>query len=181
MEAFLYCWTDRQTDRLYIGAHKGSEDDGYISSSKVFNEQYQSRPQDFTRQIIAHGSQQDILHLESQVLLSVGAAQSDDFYNRSNGNGNFYHTEHTAETKAKMSRTWKRKGVFNVNQPKAVDTWRGSSHTDEARLKMSVAQAKHSESRSEAMSINNPMKNPESVARMLAARKLNREIKNGHC
>ena len=33
-EAFVYCWTDHKTNKLYVGVHKGSINDGYICSSK---------------------------------------------------------------------------------------------------------------------------------------------------
>lgn len=30
MEAFVYVWTDKITNKLYVGVHKGTLDDGYI-------------------------------------------------------------------------------------------------------------------------------------------------------
>jgi hypothetical protein len=51
--AYVYCWTDVKTKRLYIGKHKGSLDDGYICSSKYFLSEYKKRPEEFIRTIIA--------------------------------------------------------------------------------------------------------------------------------
>ena len=55
MNSFVYCWTDKKTNMLYVGSHKGSIDDGYICSSKPMMKEYKKRPQDFSRQIVAEG------------------------------------------------------------------------------------------------------------------------------
>ena len=73
-EAFVYCWTDIKTRKLYIGFHKGLDSDGYICSSKYMKTEYEKRPNDFTRQIIAHGSVSDMKHFEYVLLESVNAA-----------------------------------------------------------------------------------------------------------
>lgn len=90
MAAFVYCWTDHLTKKLYIGSHKGTEDDGYICSSKIMLVEYNNRPNDFTRQIIAYGEIEDIRELEHQILLASKAANNDMFYNISHGGGRLY-------------------------------------------------------------------------------------------
>lgn len=90
MEAFVYCWTDHKTLKLYVGYHKGYVDDGYISSSKMLNKLYKERPHDFTRQIVAHGTAKDMVVLESKILKSVNAAKNDDYYNMNNQTIEFY-------------------------------------------------------------------------------------------
>ena len=179
-ESFLYCWTDNVKSMLYVGVHKGNEDDGYISSSKYLNKEYKERPDDFTRQIIAHGVRNDIRDLEAAVLKSINAASDLSFYNKSNSDGKFYCDGHSLETRQKMSNTWKTKKKWNCDNSKAIAAWQGKSHTIESREKMKTAQVKHSENRSTRMSFNNPMKNPESIAKMLETRKINRELKNGN-
>ena len=101
-EAFLYCWTDHATNQLYIGWHKGSVDDGYICSSKYMKEQYNQRPDDFTREIIAFGTTKDITNLETLLLRSVDAKNDDQFYNRHNGDGFYRYGKLTEETKQKL-------------------------------------------------------------------------------
>lgn len=49
---FVYIWRDRKHKRYYIGAHWGSEDDGYICSSNWMKRSYQRRPEDFKRRIL---------------------------------------------------------------------------------------------------------------------------------
>ena len=52
MQHFLYIWHDKHRNMFYVGMHDGTPIDGYISSSRWFNGEYQYRPKDFTRKII---------------------------------------------------------------------------------------------------------------------------------
>ena len=67
-EAFLYCWTDKQYNKLYVGVRKGSPNDGYICSSKIMLQEHKRRPKDFSREIIASGIYTDLLTLETLIL-----------------------------------------------------------------------------------------------------------------
>lgn len=49
---FVYIWYDRKRKRYYIGCHWGTEDDGYICSSRHMRNAYKRRPEDFKRRII---------------------------------------------------------------------------------------------------------------------------------
>jgi len=49
---FIYIWRDRKHKRYYIGAHWGTEDDGYVCSSRWMLQAYNKRPQDFKRRIL---------------------------------------------------------------------------------------------------------------------------------
>ena len=178
-ESFLYCWTDNVKNMLYVGVHKGTETDGYISSSKYFNEEYKVRPENFTRKIIAHGQYNDIKNLETKILKSLNAASDPYLYNKSNSDGKFYCDGHSIDTRKKMSTTWKSKEKWNCDNSKAVAVWQGKTHTPESREKMKNSQAKHSKNRSKKMSSNNPMKNPDAIAKMLETRRINRELRNG--
>ena len=103
LEAFVYCWTDKLTNKLYVGSHKGSIDDGYVCSSKWMMEEYNKRPDDFSRQIVACGSFTDIRKLEAVILQSVNAKLDEQFYNKHNGDGNFYLKAHTQKTRNKIA------------------------------------------------------------------------------
>lgn len=100
--SFTYVWTDHKTNKLYVGVHKGETSDGYISSGKLFLSEYNSRPEDFTRQIISQGDYDDMISLETTILKSVNAAKDPLFYNGHNGDGNFYNKGHTEKTKTKL-------------------------------------------------------------------------------
>ena len=52
-EAFVYYWKDTLTDKYYIGYHKGSQDDGYVCSSRTMMEEYNKRENNFHREVIA--------------------------------------------------------------------------------------------------------------------------------
>src|SRR5688572_18739869 len=101
-EAFLYCWTDTKTNKLYVGVHKGSEQDGYICSSKLMMNEYRNRPDDFIREVVANGSYNDVRSLERAILKSVDAARNPEFYNRHNADSKFYNLKHSEETKRKI-------------------------------------------------------------------------------
>ena len=105
MEAFVYCWTDKKTNMLYVGSHKGFTDDGYICSSKYMLEEYNKRPEDFSRQIIAEGNFEDIRSLEAKILKSVNARLNEDFYNMHENDGKFYLKFHTEAAKSKISKS----------------------------------------------------------------------------
>lgn len=114
MEAFVYCWTDFATNKLYIGVHKGAPDDGYICSSKLMNEQYRIRRKDFSRQIIANGTWDDCYSLETAILKSTKADKDPGFYNQHVNNGKFTNAgvPHTQEWCQKHSR--KMKTLYNT-------------------------------------------------------------------
>jgi hypothetical protein len=157
-EAFVYCWTDHRTNKLYVGSHKGSLDDGYICSSKIMLEEYKKRPDDFSRQIIAEGCLKDIRKLEAEILKSSNAALNEQFYNMNNGDGKFFCAGHTKETRQKMSKSHKNKTILpetrekmkisNVGKKRNEITkqrmrdnntkpWLGKKHTKETKQKMS--------------------------------------------
>jgi hypothetical protein len=102
-QAFVYSWRNKTTNKIYIGWHKGCEDDGYVCSSKVLMEEYQINPQNFERFIIAHGTSEDMAKLETEILKTVNAKDDLMFYNQHNGNGLYHLKEHTQEAKRKIS------------------------------------------------------------------------------
>ena len=104
-EAFVYSWRNKDTNRLYIGWHKGSPDDGYVCSSKVLMEEYQKDCSKFERFIIAEGRAEDMVALEAQILKAVNAKDNSEYYNQHNGNGLFHLKKHSAEARSKISRS----------------------------------------------------------------------------
>jgi hypothetical protein len=83
-DSFVYCWSDRETAKVYVGVHKGMTDDGYICSSKPMMAQYRERPTDFTRQIIATGTLNDCAVLEVAIIKQLLKVK-DTCYNRGAG------------------------------------------------------------------------------------------------
>ena len=112
MEAFVYCWTDHKTNMLYIGSHKGTIDDGYICSSKYMLKEFKNRPQDFTREIIAMGTEIDIRNFESRILQKSSVKTDELFYNKHQNDGLYF------------------------------DGWKKGQFTEQHRKNMSVAASK---------------------------------------
>ena len=83
-EAFVYCWSDNATAKVYVGVHKGTPDDGYVCSSKRMMPEYKARPQDFSRQIIAQGTLNDCAVLEVAIIKKL-LLDKDTCYNRAAG------------------------------------------------------------------------------------------------
>jgi hypothetical protein len=106
MEAFVYCWTDFLTNKLYVGVHKGTPEDGYICSSKIMLEEYNKRPQDFSRQIIASGLYKEMYVLETAILKAAKADRDPGYYNLHLNNGKFSNEgfKHSEQTKSELSK-----------------------------------------------------------------------------
>jgi hypothetical protein len=104
MEAFVYCWTDFGTNKLYVGVHKGTPDDGYVCSSKIMKEEYFKRPEDFSREILATGDWPMMYQLETSLLSALQADKDPGFYNQHLNSGTFYQKGPIdSETKKKIS------------------------------------------------------------------------------
>lgn len=67
--SFVYRWTNTINGKIYIGKHKGAIDDGYIGSGKSFITSYNANPNNFVREIVFEGSEQECLDLESQLII----------------------------------------------------------------------------------------------------------------
>ncbi len=83
-EAFVYMWVCKDTDRKYIGKHKGSSDDGYVASGESFLADYNECPSRYIRTILAYGTDQEMHELETILLLQLQATRSHLYYNMSN-------------------------------------------------------------------------------------------------
>ena len=85
MEAFVYKWTVPSTGMMYIGYHKGNPDDGYLTSSEDAELLQAIRSGVAQREVIAQGSDQDMLALEHKLLVDNDAANNPLYFNRHNG------------------------------------------------------------------------------------------------
>ena len=74
-------WISKDTDKKYIGYHKGYPDDGYIASSESFLQDYNESPTRFFRTILAYGSSQRMYELETKLLLDLETRMSPSYYN----------------------------------------------------------------------------------------------------
>ena len=138
--SFVYRWIDNLTGKLYIGVHKGSEDDGYVCSSKPFLKEYNQRAHDFTREILAwFDDYKEAREHEIQLLTEVDAKSNLAYYNKSNGDCASFYSEGplSEETKTKISEANKGKIVSEETRVRLSLSHLGHSPSLETRIKLS--------------------------------------------
>ena len=79
-EAFVYMWYDSKNSMYYIGYHKGTLDDGYTHSSSIM-ESFKIAPKGFRRRILAYGTPDEMMQLESDLLKNRKERCWDKYYN----------------------------------------------------------------------------------------------------
>lgn len=125
-------------------------------------EEYNNRPEDFIRQIVAEGYYKDIRKLESVILKSMNAAVDEKFYNMHNGDGKFYCKGHTKETVRKINIGCKFPNGKDKRANYGVHNGMyGKSHTEDVKEKMRKnaghwKNKKHSEDTKEKMRKSKP-------------------------
>lgn len=86
---FIYIWRDRKHNRYYIGSHWGTEDDGYICSSRQMRKAYRRRQYDFKRRILEIVEDREQLYDIETKWLQLAEKNKDRYYNR-NFNANHW-------------------------------------------------------------------------------------------
>ena len=140
--SFIYLWYDGK--KFYLGVHEGTSDDGYICSSKVMLEEYEKRPQDFRRRILAYGTYKEMNDLEIKLLTNIKEkGRWDKYYNIA---FNFPRMCHTEETVKKISKGLKgipkseeHKRKISEAKKGITSHFLGKTHTEEAKRKISEA------------------------------------------
>lgn len=138
MNSFVYCWTDHSQQKLYVGMHKGQVDDGYICSSKSMLREYKTRPQDFTRQVIAIGSYEVCRDFEIKLIKAM-FDQSVNCYNLNYAGVILY----TPEVRAKISQAQKGKKISAAHKA-AIAEWNKTKRqptTEETKEKIRQTKA----------------------------------------
>ena len=140
-EAFVYCWSDRKTAKVYVGMHKGSFDDGYVCSSKHMMPEYKARPQDFTRQIVGVGTLNDCRALEIALLKKI-VLDKDTCYNKVAGK--FIVMSEDAKERGRLAKVGKKASPETIEKMRiahsgANNHWFGKSHSEETKAKIAAA------------------------------------------
>ncbi len=142
MEAFVYCWKDKITDKQYIGWHKGTVDDGYVCSSKTMLDVYRSRPETFYRTIVAKGSPEEMVTLERCILEFLDAANNPMYYNLHNG-GRFVNRKplsEQAKMKISIANKGRKLGPFTEeHKAKIAKAKFGSKASEETKAKLRLS------------------------------------------
>ena len=69
LEAFVYCWSNLTNGKIYVGYHKGKENDGYVCSSRnpQFWEDFENPKMEWSRQIVGRGTTEECKTLEVEI------------------------------------------------------------------------------------------------------------------
>lgn len=180
MDAFVYCWTDHSTRKLYVGFHKGSPDDGYVCSSKHMLKEYLKRPSDFTREVLTVNSY-DVCRTFEVAVIKAMFAQNVPCYNLNAGGA----VLHTPEIRAKISQTHKGKTISEAHIS-AIKEWNRTKRqpaSEETREK--IRQSKlgkkrgplSEEWRRKISEAGTGKKRPESFGALISARQLGKKRK----
>lgn len=97
---FVYLWYDRKHKRYYVGCHWGSEDDGYICSSKWMKDSYKRRPDDFKRRVLSrvYTNKKDLLEEEFRWLSMIKKEELHHrYYNLHNHHFNHWSTDEVSK------------------------------------------------------------------------------------
>jgi hypothetical protein len=86
-EAFIYKYTDLETNKKYLGMHEGYLGDGYWNSSESaeFKKIMTDSTSNIKYEILEYGDIDEIKTKEHDILTKVDAKNNDDWYNMNNG------------------------------------------------------------------------------------------------
>ena len=85
-ESFIYLWYDAPNKKYYLGKHKGSPDDKYTHSSRVWEHFTKDNiPEGVTRRILAYGTDEEMCILEHKLLVNRKKRCWDRYYNNGVG------------------------------------------------------------------------------------------------
>jgi len=180
VEAFVYCWYNIESNKKYIGYHKGTIDDGYVSSSgnPQFWIDYESKK--LKRQIVAKGTVKDCQKLERTLFENVDW-KSDEYYNIAvGGSVNFAlnNPMYRKEIREKIGKIHKGKVVSEETRKRLSKAQTGRKYSDETKEKHrknmmgnnyavgNILSKSHKEILREKALNNNPMNNPEYVEKI---------------
>jgi hypothetical protein len=117
MIGFVYMWINQINGKKYVGAHKGSFDDGYTGSGSGFKRAIEKYGIENFERVILYSefdSEENLYKKEFEIINEMNAVFSSDYYNQTNFDPKFNHLYSgkrtivfTDETKRKMSESAK--------------------------------------------------------------------------
>ena len=164
-EAYVYKWTEKSTGKWYIGSrskHGCHVNDGYVCSSKTVKQKINTNPDDWYREILNTGTPQEMVDLETELLVEHDVKNNPMSYNEHDNTGGFKNrlgTTATDKTRKKMSKT--RTGKKRPDQ----STFMKNNNP--------MYDKKIAEKFSTEMQKNNPMYNEESRKKQAETRRKN--------
>lgn len=76
-QPYVYCWTQKSTGMLYVGirysktCHPQESTNVYIATHKIVREGVRQNPEDWSKQIVATGTKEDVIKLERSILRNL--------------------------------------------------------------------------------------------------------------
>lgn len=137
---FIYLWYDRKHKKFYVGRHWGTEDDGYICSSKTMREAYRRRPEDFKRRILSklYTNQNDLVVEEQRWLYMIKKEELGvKYYNKTLRSDipSMFGRKHSEKTKEKMKLAAKGKSKSETHKEKIRQANIGKTYSPETNAK----------------------------------------------
>jgi len=204
---FVYIWFDKKHQRFYLGCHWGTEDDGYICSSRWMRQSYKRRPDDFRRRTISrvYSSRADLLVEEGKWLGLIDDGDiGTKYYNltkytnghwtadlqkrltvgekiskANTGRKNTWAKPCTDEHKQMLSELWKGKPKNCTRSAETRAKIAANSKRLQAEGKVGMRGKKHSDDTKQLMSKNNAMNDPINRQKISDAKKGIRHLTNG--
>jgi len=137
---FVYIWYDSKHKRYYVGSHWGTENDGYVCSSKWMLQAYKRRPEDFRRRIISkiNTNRQDLLNEENKWLQLIKSEEIKvKYYNLRN-----HEFGHWTADEAKSLIIGKKISSSQKNNPNFGSWNKGKIRSHETKQKISESTKK---------------------------------------
>jgi hypothetical protein len=135
-------WKHKPTLKWYIGVRTANNchpDDGYICSSKIVKPMILQNPSEWTREIIALGTLEEMLLLETEILELLDAKHDSRSFNLHNGDGKFSFTgkTHSYLIREKLSKLGK--NISNEKRERLSSLNTGKVLSEETKAKMSLS------------------------------------------
>lgn len=199
MDSFVYKWTNITLNKIYIGWHKGTEDDGYIcsSASDRFWNDFKNINYDWKREILHKGPMKECQLLESELLDSIDITSENVYNNRNNLMFNLNDEVRSKLSKAakkralnpeyikKLSEAKKRLWEDPAHRDRIKKTHTGKKLSDQAKDKIRAARANQKITKESRIKAGEKLKGrprPESVRLAISrARKNDPMLQCPHC
>lgn len=182
MDSFVYKWTNKTLDKIYIGYHKRTEDDGYVcsSASKRFWNDFNNADCIWEREILHKGTMEECQEVENRILNELDITSESVYNQRNNLMFNFDDEMRNKLSEAAKKRNQDPKYIEKLRQA-SKKQWENPAHRE--RIKQTHTGKSVSEETKDK--IRNARKNQvitkESRLKSANTIKSNPNVKCPHC
>jgi len=136
MDSFVYRWTNKTLNKIYIGFHKGTENDGYIcsSASEKFWSDFKNQDYIWQREILHKGVMKECQQFESKLLDELDVTSESVYNQRNNLMFNLDDEVRNKLSKAAKKRNQDPAYIEKLRQA-SKNLWKDPAHRERMRLK----------------------------------------------